>query len=71
VGDTGLLDHLNRNPEALAADPESRITPQDRVQWTKGTIEDWVMETQMRSPLGEGGDPARRESRVRGHDGLR
>ena len=23
---------------------ESRITPQDRAEWTEGTIEDWVME---------------------------
>jgi hypothetical protein len=23
---------------------EGRITPQDRAEWTKGTIEDWVME---------------------------
>jgi hypothetical protein len=44
VSDTGLLERVNRNAEALAADLESRITPQDRVEWTKGTIEDWVME---------------------------
>ena len=30
--------------EALARELESRITPQDRAEWTKGTIEDWVME---------------------------
>jgi hypothetical protein len=44
VWDTGLLQHLNRHPEALARELESRITPQDRVEWIKGTIEDWVME---------------------------
>lgn len=44
VWDTGLLDDINRNPQALAAELESRITPQDQAQWTKGTIEDWVME---------------------------
>jgi hypothetical protein len=38
------LELVNRNAEALAADLESRITPQDRADWTKGTIEDWVME---------------------------
>ena len=44
VWDTGLLERVNRNAEALAADLESRITPQDRAGWTKGSIEDWVME---------------------------
>jgi hypothetical protein len=42
--DTWLLERINRNPEALAAELESRITPQDRVKWAKGTLEDWVME---------------------------
>jgi len=42
--DTGLLERVNRNAGALAADLESRITPRDRTEWTKGTIEDWVME---------------------------
>jgi hypothetical protein len=44
VWDTGLLHHVNRNPAAFAAELESRITPQDRAEWQKGTIEDWVME---------------------------
>jgi hypothetical protein len=44
VWDTGLLEQINRSPEALAAELESRITPQDRAEWVKGTIEDWVME---------------------------
>jgi hypothetical protein len=35
--------------EALAGDLESRITPQDRAEWTKGTIEDGVIEG---SPIG-------------------
>jgi hypothetical protein len=42
--DTGLLEHINRSPEALAAELESKIAPQDRAEWTKGTIEDWVLE---------------------------
>jgi hypothetical protein len=42
--DTGLLQHITRNPAALAAELESRITPQDRAEWQKGSIEDWVME---------------------------
>jgi S1/P1 Nuclease len=44
VWDTGLLEHINRNPEALAAELESRITPRDRAEWEKGTVEDWVLE---------------------------
>ena len=44
VWDTGLLEQIKRSPEALAAELGSRITPQDRAEWTKGTIEDWVME---------------------------
>ena len=44
VWDTGLLQHINRDPEALARELQSRITPQDRAEWAKGTVEDWVME---------------------------
>ena len=41
---TGLVQHINRNPAALAAELESRITPQEKAEWQKGSIEDWVME---------------------------
>ena len=44
VWDTGLVEHINRNPAALAAELESRITPHDQDGWQKGSIEDWVME---------------------------
>ena len=44
VRDTGLLQHINPNPAALAAELESRIIPQDMAEWQKGSIEDWVME---------------------------
>jgi hypothetical protein len=44
VWDTGLLQHITRAPEALAAELESRITPQERADWAKGTLADWVME---------------------------
>ncbi len=44
VWDTGLLQHINRNPETIAAELENRITPQDEAEWQKGSIEDWVME---------------------------
>lgn len=42
--DTGLLNHINRNPEALAAELERHITAEDREAWDKGSIEDWVLE---------------------------
>jgi hypothetical protein len=44
VWDTGLLEHIDRDPEALAAELEGRITAQDWADWTKGTLEDWVLE---------------------------
>ena len=44
VWDTGLLHHITRDPEALAAELQSRITPQDRAEWAKGTLVNWVME---------------------------
>ena len=44
VWDTGLLQHINRNPATLAAELENRITPQDQAAWQKGSIEDWAME---------------------------
>jgi len=44
IWDTGLLEHINRNPEALAAELESHITAEDRAEWVKGSIEDWVLE---------------------------
>ena len=44
VWDTGLLEHTNRNREALAAELESRITPEDRAEWQQGAIDDWVLE---------------------------
>jgi hypothetical protein len=44
VWDTGLLQHITRDPEALAAQLESRITPQETADWAKGTLADWVME---------------------------
>jgi hypothetical protein len=36
---TGLLQHINRNPLALAAELESHITAEDRAEWVKGSIE--------------------------------
>jgi hypothetical protein len=44
VWDTGLIERIDRNPQALAAELERRITGQDRSAWIKGNIEDRVME---------------------------
>src|SRR6516225_8472234 len=45
VWDTGLVERIDRNPQALAAELERRITDQDRANWVRGSIEDWVMES--------------------------
>lgn len=44
VWDTGLLQHLGRNPRALAADLDRRITGQDLDEWERGSILDWANE---------------------------
>ena len=44
IWDTGLLEHINRNPETLAVELESHITAEDRAEWVQGSIEDWVLE---------------------------
>jgi hypothetical protein len=44
VWDTGLLQHLGRNPRALAAELEGRITAQDLSAWETGSIIDWANE---------------------------
>ena len=41
----GLLQHINRDSEALAAQLERRITAQERASWVKGSIGDWGMES--------------------------
>ena len=44
VWDTGLLQHVRGDPEALAAQLERRVTVQERASWVKGSIADWVIE---------------------------
>jgi len=44
VWDTGLLEHINRNPAELAEELEKRITAQDLADWEKGTVLDWANE---------------------------
>jgi hypothetical protein len=40
----GSTSRIDRNPRALAAELERRITNQSRATWVKGSVEDWVME---------------------------
>ena len=35
------IEHINRDPETLAAELERSITPQERSEWEKGAIEDY------------------------------
>lgn len=44
IWNTGLLEHINRSPEAPAAELEGHITAKDRAEWARGTIEDRVMD---------------------------
>ena len=44
VWDTGLLEHINRNPAELAEELERRITDQNVADWDKGSILDWANE---------------------------
>jgi len=44
VWDTGLLEHINRDPAELAEELEKRITAQDVADWEKGTVLDWANE---------------------------
>jgi len=36
---TGLLEHIDRNPEELAPELESRITAEDQAEWDRGSVE--------------------------------
>jgi hypothetical protein len=45
VWDSGLIDDIDRDTESLAEDLEDRITPEERVAWNKGTVEDWVLQS--------------------------
>jgi len=44
VWDTGLLQHITRNPTELAKELETRITAQNVTEWDKGSILDWANE---------------------------
>jgi nuclease S1 len=45
VWDTGLVEAINRDPDALAAELASHITRREIAAWQAGSIEDWVMES--------------------------
>ena len=45
VWDTGLVQDINRDPEALAAALGRAITEPERAAWERGGIQDWVMES--------------------------
>ena len=38
VWDTGLVEHSDRDPEALAAELDGPIMAQDRADWAKGIL---------------------------------
>jgi len=42
--DTGLVERLNPREEVLAETIGHQITDADRAAWTKGKIEDWILE---------------------------
>ena len=43
--DTEFVQQLGTDPQAVAANLEASITPADRIEWTKGTVESWAMES--------------------------
>ena len=45
VWDTGLVQEINPDPQALAATLGRAITERDRVAWEQGSVQDWVMES--------------------------
>ena len=42
--DTGLIERINSNDQALAEIIRRRITDEDRAAWAKGGLKDWVLE---------------------------
>lgn len=45
VWDTGLVQEINPDSQALAAMLDHAITERDRAAWERGTVQDWVMES--------------------------
>jgi hypothetical protein len=45
VWDTGLVQEINPDPRALAAELGREITPQERASWQAGDISAWVLES--------------------------
>jgi len=42
--DTGLIERISSNDQALAAIIGRQITNEDRTAWAKGSVKDWVLE---------------------------
>ena len=42
--DSGLIERINANDQALAEIIGRRITDEDRTAWAKGNLKDWVLE---------------------------
>ncbi|HXJ92017.1 MAG TPA: S1/P1 nuclease [Terriglobia bacterium] len=45
VWDTGLVEEIDRDPQALAAELGREITNMNRATWQTGSIESWVLES--------------------------
>ena len=45
VWDTGLVEEISRDPQALAAELGREITSMKRATWQTGSIESWVLES--------------------------
>ncbi len=45
VWDSGILNHVEPYGNKLAEELGRRITPAEREQWAKGTVEDWALES--------------------------
>ncbi len=45
VWDSGILNHIQPYGNQLAEELGRRVTPAEREQWSKGTVEDWALES--------------------------
>jgi hypothetical protein len=45
VWDTGLVQEISPDPQALAAALEHQISSRDAALWERGSLQDWVMES--------------------------
>jgi len=45
VWDTGLLEHISRDEEALARQMERRVTDEEQEAWKQGSLGDWALQS--------------------------